>query len=246
MKKKPNNPVIGKIKKLLALSKSTEQHEAALALQRCRELMDKHGIQMDDLQVLDIEEQITEKGMKSRKPNQYSVHLANMIAQLFQCGVYWQTKIQYGLYDDKPIYHVYPVFYGKDPYYSICCYTFDVLYKKLTKARNDYKSNSKAKRARKTAMKDSFALGWVTGVYQNIHHLIPKRVVHSAEETGLVEVDPLEVYIRQKEFDHFNPRKIKRNHRAEGDGYREGVKEQVQKPVGANSSESLKIRSYNS
>lgn len=53
-----HNPVLRKVKKLLALSNSSERHEAELAMQRVRELCDRHNLkslpEQDDTYIMQI------------------------------------------------------------------------------------------------------------------------------------------------------------------------------------------------
>jgi hypothetical protein len=58
-----DNIIIDKIKKLLALSKSSNENEAILAYQRAQELLIKYNISLDDIQVdIDIKEEIVWTG----------------------------------------------------------------------------------------------------------------------------------------------------------------------------------------
>ena len=60
-----DNKIIDKIKKLLALSKSSNENEAILAYQRAQELLTKHNISLDDIQVdINIKEEVVWTGDK--------------------------------------------------------------------------------------------------------------------------------------------------------------------------------------
>lgn len=52
--------ILDKLKKLLALSKSDNPHEAALALQRAQKLMGAYGISQSELELADFGEEISE------------------------------------------------------------------------------------------------------------------------------------------------------------------------------------------
>lgn len=52
--------ILDKLKKLLALSKSDNPHEAALALQRPQKLMGAYGISQSELELADFGEEISE------------------------------------------------------------------------------------------------------------------------------------------------------------------------------------------
>lgn len=46
--------LMAKIKKCLALAQSANEHEAALALEKARALMEEHGVSAEDLQLSDV------------------------------------------------------------------------------------------------------------------------------------------------------------------------------------------------
>lgn len=50
MEPKQENPIISKIRKLMALSKSPNQHEAELAAQRCQDLLAEHNMSMAEIE----------------------------------------------------------------------------------------------------------------------------------------------------------------------------------------------------
>ena len=54
-----NEKLLEKLKKLLALAKSDNPHEAALALQRAQKLMQAYNITQADLALSDIDESVS-------------------------------------------------------------------------------------------------------------------------------------------------------------------------------------------
>ena len=85
------NAIIEKIKKLLRLEMSSEPHEAALAMRRARELMDKHGVTQAEIAMSNIREQMTSAGNYNRPP-MYVALLAKTVTSLLQCDFYWSTE----------------------------------------------------------------------------------------------------------------------------------------------------------
>jgi hypothetical protein len=86
--------VIDKVKKLLALSKSTNPHEAATAAARAAELMFEHKLEAADLELSGEGkrpvEAVTEATLHQGKWREFwKGNLANAVAQAMGCRVYW-------------------------------------------------------------------------------------------------------------------------------------------------------------
>jgi hypothetical protein len=72
--------ILEKLKKLLALSKSDNPHEASLALQRVQKLMQTYGITRDDIALSDIDESISNYwAAGSVNPPRYMLGLLGII-----------------------------------------------------------------------------------------------------------------------------------------------------------------------
>lgn len=174
--------IIGKIKKCLALGKSTNQHEAAIALRQAQSLMERHSIDPNDPDLLGIVE-IKIKGSGIKKPTNYEALLARSIADLMGCKVIgsWQTK-----YTTKggKVEHCWK-FIGFDPYPEIASYAFDVLFRQLRKARNEYietKLNRVQIKSNKIKRADMFCMGWVIEATEMARQIKP-----NLEKLGKIE-----------------------------------------------------------
>lgn len=150
--------LLSKIKKLLALSKSANPHEAAAALRQAQKLMQEHQIQQDEVE-------ITEKANPqkfARKAPQYIHELCGVINKAFGVSCYLQD-------DGYPIKsHV--VFFGQDERPEIASYCFDVLFRQLNTARKAFNAgqNKRLKRSTLISRADAFCEGWVIGVYKSV------------------------------------------------------------------------------
>ena len=85
--------IIDKITRCLALSKSSNENEAATALRQAHAMMAKYDITMGDIELSDIKQKHSESRLARRPP----IHLAalgNMIARIFGCSVYIDTDIE--------------------------------------------------------------------------------------------------------------------------------------------------------
>jgi hypothetical protein len=162
-----------KIKKLLALSKSPNANEAALALEMAQKLMAKCGVKLNEVGEFEI---IKEKidGNGGVHPPQYEVYLAGEIATAFGCRIAYGVvrripKSFYENYYDDPKYG--HIFVGLEHRVKIASFIAGVLLRKLKKARNEYikKLNRVRIRANKIQRADSFCLGWAFTVVSKLH-----------------------------------------------------------------------------
>lgn len=158
-----NDNIINKIKKCLALSKSPNPGEAAAAMHKAQELMEKYQISMEEVQLSDVNE-IRRKREKRKGIIAYEGVLANVIAEVFGCEII----ANYGEI----------IFVGVSPNEQIAGYAWAALYPKMIKARKAYLSNlsKRYKRSNRTAMADNYALGWAFGVHKACEQL-PKRPI---------------------------------------------------------------------
>ncbi|WP_046018252.1 DUF2786 domain-containing protein [Marinomonas sp. S3726] len=153
-----NDRILDKIKKCLALAKSSNGNEAATALRQAQILMEKHGVNQSTIDLSDVNSQTSGAG-KSQNPPRYHQHLVSTIAEAFAV---------------KPIYH--PSYKGTDIEFigfdsqpEVATYCYEVLYRQLIKDRKNYMGTlSRYKRANKVRKADLFAEAWVLGVYAKV------------------------------------------------------------------------------
>ncbi|MEO0626702.1 MAG: DUF2786 domain-containing protein [Bacteroidota bacterium] len=225
--------IIEKIKKLLSLAESNEPHEAALALKRARSLMDKYGISISDLKVAELAER-RGKGGIYKTPPLYVTMLADVCANLFECGVYYstQTSLKGSYYRKRIEYETYPVFVGPEPNNEICGYTYDVLFRKLVSARRKYKTREYHKYL-VTSAKDSYAIGWVEAIKRKVADMVPPKPDPTiSDETGIICLTPVEAYINEKCGDSFQSRRSSHNESALISGYADGHNVDIRKGMG--------------
>jgi len=143
--------IIEKIKKCLALAKSSNEHEAAAALRQAHKLMRLHGISDLDIEHADIQEERAPAGA-IRNPARWECGLATRVARAFDCAVFLQCA--------RPISHW--VFVGAAPTGEIARYAFEVLFRQLKQARAHYiKTALKRCTTTRTRRADLFCEGWV-------------------------------------------------------------------------------------
>lgn len=161
--------IIDKIIRCLALSKSSNEHEAATALRQAHSMMAQHNISMNDIKLADIKFQKSSI-RAARNPARYLVNLAHMTADLFGCKMYLgngEGKLEYA-----PVF----CFVGLEIHSTIASYAYDSLARQLKQARLEYMRTA-LQRVRlaknKTARADAFCMGWVMTVERLVSKLVP-------------------------------------------------------------------------
>jgi len=155
--------LLARIRKCLALAKSANEHEAAAALAKARELMDAHAISMTDVELSEVAE-ATAKGTCTQRPPMWEKLLCATVRHALGVEV-----ILYG--DHRRIY----IGVGAAP--EIATYAFTVLFRQLRAARRHY-IRTTLKRcgpARKRQRADIFCEAWALAVYRKVEALMPER-----------------------------------------------------------------------
>lgn len=180
-----NERVIEKIKKCLALSKSSNANEAAIALRQAQRLMEAHNIDAAKLAVSNVNEAKVQSNASVSKVKVWEMALINLVAEAFGCKILWAQG--YG-YESGHF-----CFIGEKTQLEGAQYTATVLLRKLLNARKDYvneelKAQFWLDRKEKTSLADGFCLGWVAEI---------KKTVHAY--AGFEEIEPiLKQYIDSK------------------------------------------------
>jgi hypothetical protein len=156
-----NAEIIAKIKKCLALSASSNEHEAEAALRQARKLMEAHGISGLDIQAAEAEERRAKSGAKSQPAN-WEAMLAGKIADAFACQVIFSSGFWRGVGDW--------CFIGCGAAPEVAHYAFTVLHRQAKRAREEH-IKARLKRCKvsaKTRRADLFSEGWVRSVARTI------------------------------------------------------------------------------
>ncbi|MGM0913735.1 MAG: DUF2786 domain-containing protein [Pseudomonadota bacterium] len=155
--------ILDKIKKCLALAKSSEAHEAAAAMRQAQKLMEIHGVTADDVAVSDVESHVAKAGAGKTPPSHVAM-LANMVAGAFGAEIVYSP-----LYDGRRwIGRV--EFYGVNGAAEVAGYAFEVLGRQLKRDRDAYLGtlNKRLKRATKVRRGDLYAQAWVDTVARQV------------------------------------------------------------------------------
>ena len=151
--------IIDKICKCLRLSESGNPHEAAMALRQAHRLMQKYRISEDLVREAIVADSVVDIG-QAYTPPFWVLALANLVADTFDCRVF--VARHYGC---RPEYR----FLGLDLSPELATYTFEVLLRQLTDAREEFiasvmdTDDTEAQRRG-----DVFAQAWLFRVAQTV------------------------------------------------------------------------------
>ena len=97
-KQEESNPIIDRIKKLMALSQSSNQHEAALAAQRCQDLLLEHNLTMAEVNSASIQSNASATSAKRERTShdksamyKYQKDLMAVLAKNNFC-MHWESE----------------------------------------------------------------------------------------------------------------------------------------------------------
>lgn len=151
--------IFEKIKKCLALSKSSNEHEAAAALRQAHALMRLHGISEDEVEAAKVCDSATRAGAK-RRPPLWEAGLVSTVGTAFGCAILFEMSGNSG--------HWRFIGVGQSP--EIATYAFQVLFRQCRKARAAYIAVALKRCAtgRKTERADMFCRAWVATVSKQV------------------------------------------------------------------------------
>ncbi|TAN71586.1 MAG: DUF2786 domain-containing protein [Methylobacter sp.] len=153
--------IADKIAKCLAVAASTSPEEAEIAKRQANALMEKYGLNSNDVAAAGVHEKTSKTGGKFNPPV-HLVRLSGLIASAFGCGSVFQSG---GGFNDSLNYFIGP---GIKP--ELAAYTFDVLRRQISKDRSAYTATLKRyKRENRIRMADLFCNAWVTRIARQVH-----------------------------------------------------------------------------
>lgn len=173
------NKIVKKIKKLLALSKSSNENEAQNAMLKVQELLMKHRLSMKEVENYDIEdinvdEKVTDFTFTKAK---WKGELATIIADNLSCYCYFKT------YRTNKI-----TFMGKSEDVLICeitlKYAIDFICDEVRKLKNEYRRQGYSV----AGLKSDYAKGFIFGLSERFNEQKEKH-----KEWGLVLVKDVKV-----------------------------------------------------
>ncbi|MDH5443945.1 MAG: DUF2786 domain-containing protein [Gammaproteobacteria bacterium] len=149
--------IIDKICKCMRLSESCNPNEAAMAIRQARSMMKKYGISESQVLTSGVTEATVDSGI-DYKPPFWVLALANIVGQAFGCRPFLTRK-------EGANRHFR--FIGVGHYPQVCSYTFEVLHRRLRRARKDFVWELEVEtKKEKTRRGDVFAQAWLFRIAQ--------------------------------------------------------------------------------
>ncbi len=121
--------LLERIKKLMALSQSSNPSEASIALNRAQKLMQEHNLCMDDISMSEINEK-AEEILPALRDRVLFTHLAGIIGRAF--GVEYFFTHQGRVYQSVS-------FIGPKARLATACYTFTILARQAVQVKKDFR-----------------------------------------------------------------------------------------------------------
>lgn len=147
------NNIIIKIKKLLALSESSNEYEAKVAMLKAQELLAKHKLSLKEIEEHEDINVMEGKTNITFRQGKWKGKLADLIAENFGCYHYYRTNRTHTI-----------IFMGKDEDVTVCKmmleYAVDSINSVVNRLRYQYRKEGYSTKG----LENDYALGFIEGL----------------------------------------------------------------------------------
>lgn len=220
-----NDKILEKIKKCFALAKSSNPHEAEIALRQARKLMEAHQLDMDAVLSSTTREIRMAAG---KRPPTWSSCLGIACAKAFGCRM-----LDSATYSGRAF-----IFIGQGDAPTFSYYAYEVLHRQLLSARKEYVNTLfRCKLSTKRRRGDIFANSWVNAVRKLITQFADNNPIDDESITAYMNKNFPSVITKE-----LASKKIsKKDHDAAYSGFKSGQSAQIHQPMGRESQQSLSL-----
>lgn len=206
-----NEKLIKKIKKLLALSESSNESEAKAAMLKSQELLAKHKLSIQEIKehklyINDITKHVSEISFTKAK---WKAKLAKIIANNFACEYYFTTRRTHKI-----------TFFGRKEDILVCNivleYAVDCIKSKVRRLRYEYSKDGYSTKG----LENDYALGFIEGL-----EFMFEEQKRQNQEWGLVLIKDQEVVDAYKNINFRGTIDINTNFEGFNEVYQEGCKD---------------------
>lgn len=148
--------IVEKIRKLLALSESNNEHEAMLAMENANKLLMKYNLEMSDINQIDLNEMVEDSIISGKRLMAYKTSLLSSVMKLNNCEVIIHNRVR----GEKIVKAL-----GKKHSIQVSVSMYEYLtitMEKLSKKEKGINSNS-------------FRLGFAHAISQKVNEIIKER-----------------------------------------------------------------------
>ena len=166
-----NDNILKKIKKCLALSKSSNQHEAQAALRQAQKMMQQYGITSEELTASETTEQRI-KVRANKKPPEWQMALARVIDHVFG------TKTMFlGTSNEKGKPVGYMLMLGAETSVQLGKYAYEVLSRQIERDKRNYFASLPINipPSIKRKMTDMYCLGYTFEMREKVQSIAPAQ-----------------------------------------------------------------------
>lgn len=187
--------IIDKICKCIRLSESCNPNEAAAAIRQARNMMAKYGISESQVLTSGVKEASVCSGI-DYKPPYWVLALSNIVAKAFGCRSFLTRR-------DGANRQFRFIGIGHSP--AVCSYTFEVLHRRLRRARKDFvwELDVESKKE-KTRRGDVFAQAWLFRIAQLVADFASTQEARNAVDEYVKQNygEAAELYSKPKELNN--------------------------------------------
>lgn len=201
--------IIERIQKLLALSESSNEHEAKIAMLKAQELLIKHKLslkEIEDHKDINVIENRTNVTFTKAK---WKGQLADVIAENFGCYCFFRTHKTHEI-----------VFIGRDEDVTVCIivleYAIDCINSVVKKLRYEYSKDGYSTKG----LENDYALGFIEGLNKAF-----EKQKETNQEWGLILVKDQAVIDKYNNIEFERTINIYTKFQGFGDVYYQGVED---------------------
>lgn len=181
--------ILRKIARCLALSESSNEHEAAAAMRQAQALMQKHRLTEKDVAMAEVK--IQQGHLLKVRLKRWEWTLAIIVAEAMNC----RSVIDVVRHPRTHAWCEVSLFIGVAPAQEVAAYAYQALHTKAAQARRDYVSWLRKSRGRKSGLTpetrgDHFLLGWIGQVSAKLREIAPE--VETSDSKALVATETRE------------------------------------------------------
>jgi hypothetical protein len=200
-----NERILDKIRKCLALANDSRGNptECENAMRQAQALMAKHGVSELDIDAAQVTTLAVRSRVSVKNAARWEVAMMHKI-----CAMYGLHNPMWASGGPEPTNKGWWFFIGSKAYTEVAHYTYDVLYRQILAARNEFvKTLNYASRGEKSELANSFCEGWVYQVGKNLSKMndpdgvMAKRIAAYLEKNNLNDLPRADAHDACKKLD---------------------------------------------
>lgn len=158
--------ILDKIKKCLALSASSEPHEAAAALRQAQALMAKYNVDEAILNRHEVGETKIQSKFSVSQPKVYEHKLIKTVCRAFGCAEMWEKS-----HSNRANPYGRWIIIGMKSQVQVAEYTISVLLRQMVKGRARFVSSISPGHSREyiSTEANGWCMGWVITISKTVH-----------------------------------------------------------------------------